>query len=176
MPENRFLTRLNAKFPQAIVKSDLEAVDPWIEVSPERIVPVCRFLREEPDLAFDLLNCITAIDYCEPDPKKAAKVDWEPHLSIVYHLSSIRHKHTLVIKATLPRWKDDAPGELPEIDSVAEIWKTANWHEREVYDLSGVRFLGHPDLARILLPEDWEGHPLRKDYTMPLEYHGIRGR
>jgi NADH-quinone oxidoreductase subunit C len=123
-----------------------------------------------------MLNCITAVDYFEPDPKKAGKTGWEPHLELVYHLSSITKKHTLVLKVMLPRWKDDVPGQLPEIDSVAQVWATADWHEREVYDLSGVYFVGHPNLVRILCPEDWVGHPLRKDYELPLEYHGIRGR
>ena len=68
------------------------------------------------------------------------------------------------------------PGRLPEVASLAGVWRTADWHEREVYDLSGVSFTGHPDLRRILCPEDWVGHPLRKDYEMPLEYHGIRGK
>ena len=71
--------------------------------------------------------------------------------------------------APLPRLRSEVP-------SVCSIWRTADWHEREVYDLSGVNFVGHPDLCRILCPEDWVGHPLRRDYEMPLEYHGIRGR
>ncbi len=81
-----------------------------------------------------------------------------------------------MLKVILPRWKDDEEGRLPEVPSVADIWRTADWHEREVYDLSGVNFTNHPSLHRILCPEDWVGHPLRKDYEMPLEYHGIRGR
>ncbi len=81
-----------------------------------------------------------------------------------------------MVKVILPRWKDNKAGELPEVASVTELWDTADWHEREVYDLSGINFIGHPDLRRILLSEDWEGHPLRKDYEFPLEYHGIRGR
>ena len=76
----------------------------------------------------------------------------------------------------LPRWKDDEEGQLPELPSVTSVWNTADWHEREVYDLCGVRFQDHPNLRRILCPEDWVGYPLRKDYEMPLEYHGIRGR
>ncbi len=85
-------------------------------------------------------------------------------------------RHRFVVKLILPRWKDNKPGELPEVPSVAGLWRTADWHEREVYDLSGVWFTGHPELTRILLAEDWVGHPLRKDYEYPLEYHGIRGR
>jgi NADH-quinone oxidoreductase subunit C len=176
MTENSLVTRLKSRFPQGIVATNLEAVDPWIEVRPEQLVAICQFLRDEPDLAFNLLNCITAVDYFEPDPKKAAKVSWQPHLEVVYHLSSIPKKHTLVLKVSLDRWQNNEPGRLPEVPSVAGVWKTANWHERETYDLSGVWFVGHPELHRILLPEDWEGHPLRKDYEMPLEYHGIRGR
>jgi NADH-quinone oxidoreductase subunit C len=94
----------------------------------------------------------------------------------VYHLWSFKGKVSLVLKVMLPRWQDDVPGQIPEVPSVSHIWPTADWHEREVYDLSGVRFVGHPSLRRILCPEDWVGHPLRKDYDMPLEYHGIRGR
>ena len=123
-----------------------------------------------------MCNCITAVDYLHTDPKKAAKAGWEPHIEVVYHISSIAKKHTLVVKTKVPRWKDDEEGELPEVPSVTGVWRTADWHEREVFDLSGVMFTGHPDLRRILCPEDWDGYPLRKDYEMPLEYHGIRGR
>jgi NADH-quinone oxidoreductase subunit C len=176
MAGEQFVQELRQQFGSHITGQNLEAIDPWIEVAPEGLIDVCRHLRDDPNLAFDMLNCITAVDYFEPDPKKAAKTGWEPHLELVYHLSSIRKKHTLVLKVMLPRWKDDQPGLLPEVPSVTDIWSTADWHEREVYDLSGVRFLGHPNLRRILCPEDWVGHPLRKDYEMPLEYHGIRGR
>jgi len=137
---------------------------------------VAKFLRDEPSLAFDYCNSVTAVDYFEPDPKKAAKVSWQPHIEVVYHLFSMNHKHNLVLKVMLPRWQGDLPGDLPEVPSVAGVWRTADWHERECYDLMGVRFIDHPNLRRILCPEDWEGHPLRKDYEMPLEYHGIRGR
>ncbi len=168
--------RLKKKFGDTISGDNLKAIDPWIEVRPDGLVQVCQFLKSEPDLQFDMLNCITGVDYFEPDPKKAAKAGFEPHLEVVYHLSSISKKHSLVLKVILPRWKNDVPGELPEAPTVSGVWRTADWHEREVYDLSGVNFVGHPDLRRILCPEDWEGYPLRKDYEMPLEYHGIRGR
>jgi NADH-quinone oxidoreductase subunit C len=170
------VSRLKDKFGDAISGANLEAIDPWIEVTPQGLPDVCRFLKEADDLQLNMLNCITAVDYFEPDPKKAAKTGWEPHLEIVYHLSSTTKKHSLVLKVMLPRWKNDQPGELPEVASVADLWRGADWHEREVYDLSGVWFTGHPDLRRILCPEDWEGYPLRKDYEMPLEYHGIRNR
>jgi len=171
-----FVDRLKQRFDDAITGTNLENIDPWIEVRPERLVEIAVYLRDEPDFAFDFLNCISGVDFLETDEKKAKKTEWEPHLAVVYHLSSIRHKHSLVLKVILPRWKDGIEGELPEVPSVADVWRTADWHEREVYDLIGVRFTDHPDLRRILCPEDWEGHPLRKDYEMPLEYHGIRGR
>ena len=167
---------LQNRFGPGVLGYSNESVDPWVELSPEVLLPVCQFLRDEPGLQFNLLNCITGVDYVHTDPKKAAKSSWQPHLEVVYHLSSLVHKRALVLKLKLARWKDDQPGQLPEVPSVSSIWKTALWHEREVYDLVGVWFHGHPDLRRILCPEDWLGHPLRKDYEMPLEYHGIRGR
>lgn len=176
MSGTSLVDRLKQEFGDKITGANLEALDPWIEVSPEGIVEVGRYLRDEPDLAFNYLNCISGVDYLHTDPKKAAKASWQPHLEVVYHLWSVVHRHSIVLKVMLPRWKDDQPGQLPEVASVAGIWSTANWHEREVYDLVGVRFTGHPDLRRILCPEDWVGYPLRKDYEMPLEYHGIRGR
>lgn len=176
MSGQAFVDRLKAGFGETITGANLTAIDPWIEVAPAGLVEVCRYLHDEPDLRFNMLNCITGVDYFEPDPKKAAKLDWQPHLEVVYHLWSLPHKTSLVLKVMLPRWKDDREGELPEVPSVSSVWRTADWHEREVYDLSGVMFTGHPDLRRILCPEDWEGYPLRKDYEMPLEYHGIRGR
>ncbi len=171
-----FFDRLKQQFGERITGANLQAIDPWIEVSPDGLVDVCSYLRDEPDLRFNLLNCISAVDYFEPDPKKAAKVEWQPHLEVVYHLWSLPHKTSLVVKVMLPRWKNDQPGQLPEVPTVSGVWRTADWHEREVYDLSGVEFTGHPDPRRILCPEDWVGYPLRKDYEMPLEYHGIRGR
>ena len=171
-----FVDQLKQKFGDKIAGANLDGIDPWIEVTPEGIVEVCRHLRDEPSLAFDYLSSVTAVDYFQPDEKKAAKVDWEPHLEVVYHLFSMQHKHSLVLKVFVPRWQEDEPGRLPEVPSVSSIWSTADWHEREVYDLLGVYFTDHPNLRRILCPEDWVGHPLRKDYEMPLEYHGIRGR
>jgi NADH-quinone oxidoreductase subunit C len=171
-----FLDQLKKKFGDKITGANFDAIDPWIEVSPDGLLEVCRYLRDDPKLRFNMLNCISGVDYFEADPKKAAKTGWEPHLEVVYHLWSLPNKTSLVLKVILPRWKDGVVGELPEVPSVSGLWGTADWHEREVYDLSGVYFTGHPNLRRILCPEDWVGHPLRKDYEMPLEYHGIRGR
>ena len=176
MSGQTFVDQLKQKFGDKIGGANLENIDPWVEVTEDGIVEVCTYLRDESSLAFDYLNSVTAVDYLHTDEKKAAKVDWEPHLEVVYHLFSMKHKHSLVLKVMLPRWKDGEEGKLPELASVAGVWSTADWHERELYDLLGVHFTGHPNLRRILCPEDWVGHPLRKDYEMPLEYHGIRGR
>ena len=176
MRGQNFLERLKQQFGDKITGANFEALDPWVEVAPEAIVEVGTYLRDQPDLRFDMLQLISGVDYFEPDPKKAGKTSWQPHTELVYHLWSVPHRVSLVLKVMLPRWKNDVSGELPEVPSVSNVWRTADWHEREVFDLSGVRFIGHPALRRILCPEDWVGHPLRKDYEMPLEYHGIRGR
>jgi NADH-quinone oxidoreductase subunit C len=167
---------LEEKFGPKIKSKKLDALDPFVEVEPGALLEVCGFLRHDPRLQFEILNCISGVDYLEPDPKKAPKAGFEPHLEVVYHLSSFTHRHRLVLKLILPRWKDNQPNQIPEVPSVTSIWKAANWHEREVYDLSGVWFIDHPELTRILTSDDWVGHPLRKDYEFPLEYHGIRGR
>lgn len=105
-------------------------------------------LLESTSFNFNYLFCITCID-------------WKTHLTMVYHLSSTTHRQTIVIKAKLDRTN-------PQIDTVSHIWKTANFHEREVYDLFGVVFNGHPDLRRLILTDDFEGYPLRKDYDDPV--------
>lgn len=106
---------------------------------------------------FDMLSCITGIDNGE----QAATME------VVYNLYSIPFNHHLMIKVVLPRDK-------PEIESVNHIWKTANWQEREIFDMYGIHFKNHPDLRRILMPADWEGHPLRKDYKHQEYYRGIK--
>ena len=176
MSSEPLVDRLKQRFGDKVAAGPPDAMDPWVEVAPDALVDVCLFLRDDAETRFDMLNCISGVDFLETDPKKAAKIDWDPHMEVVYHLSSIPRKCSFVLKVKLPRWQEDQPGKLPEVPTVSGVWNTANWHEREVYDLSGVRFVGHPDLRRILCPEDWVGHPLRKDYEMPQEYHGIRDR
>lgn len=174
MNATEIIDRLKQRFGDRILRSDTDCLDPWAEIAADSLHEICRFLRDDPDMRFDYLHCVSGVDYVEPDPKKAKKTDWEPHLELLYHLSSMQHRHWIVLRVVLPRWRDDVCGRLPEVSSVADLWPTANWHEREVYDLCGVAFAGHPDLRRILCPEDWAGHPLRKDYETPREYHGIR--
>jgi len=176
MTAAEIIAALEEKFGERIKAKKADAIDPSVTVDAQDLPEVCLVLRDDPRLRFELLNCVSGVDYFEPDAKKAPKAGFEPHTEVVYHLQSITHRHRFVIKVILPRWKGDKEGELPEVPSVVSIWGTADWHEREVYDLSGVWFTGHPDLRRILLAEDWVGHPLRKDYKYPLEYHGIRGR
>ncbi|TWT96022.1 NAD(P)H-quinone oxidoreductase subunit J [Botrimarina colliarenosi] len=171
------LSRLQAKFGDGVTapaprEKASPTSDPWLLVETPRLAEVARFLRNDPASVFDCLNSVTVVDYLPIDKKLAAAVG-EERLEVVYHLTSLSRRKRLTLKVVTPRSVD---GGLPEVPSVAGIWKTADWQECEAYDLSGVRFTGHPNLRRLLCPEDWEGHPLRKDYAMPLEYHGIRGR
>jgi NADH-quinone oxidoreductase subunit C len=118
-----------------------------LEIDPARIAAVCEFLKR--DQAFSRVSTVTAVD----------RYPGEPRFEVVYHLHSIQRNQRLRLKCRLG-------GENPEIDSVTPVWRGANWYEREVFDLFGIRFKGHPDLRRIMLPDDWEGHPLRKDYPV----------
>lgn len=170
-------TLLHETYGAPVTEVWANAPEPYVTVEPSRLVEVCTFLRDDPRLKFEILNDVSGVDYLEPDAKKAAKAGFEPHLEVVYHLSSFTFPgRRFTVKVILPRWKGDTPGELPEVPTVCGVWKTADWQEREVFDLVGVRFTDHPDLRRILLNDDWTGHPLRKDYEFPLEYHGIRCR
>jgi len=129
--------------------------DAWIEVDADRIADVAAFLKSGPGLEFDCLSNLTGVDY--PD---------KSYIQIVYNLMSYGLRHELTVKANADR-------ERPVCKSVVRVWPAADWLEREVYDLLGVDFTGHGDLRRILLPDDWVGHPLRKDYVEAPEYHGI---
>jgi NADH-quinone oxidoreductase subunit C len=159
---------------QVITGLKTAAKDPWIEVAPAAIAQVAEFLKDDQRLRFDYLMDLSAVDFHEPDPKLAPKFPYDSCVAVVYHLFSFPHRHRLTVKVKLPRWKNDSPGELPEVPSVSQVWGIADWHEREAYDLIGICFTGHPNLVRILCPDDWEGHPLRKDYAFPEEYHGVR--
>jgi NADH-quinone oxidoreductase subunit C len=119
----------------------------------DMIKDICFYLRDEPSLKMDHLSDLTAVDY------SAYPGDTGLRFEVVYNMISTVYRHRIRLKVRLP--EDD-----PRIDSVSSVWNTANWHERETYDLMGVRFDGHPDLRRILLPEEWVGHPLRKEYPL----------
>ena len=165
------------QFGDKVVK-DIQAdgLDGWIEVAADSIVDVGTFLRDHDQTRLEHLNDLCGVDYCEPDEKKAKKFDHEPHLEVVYQLSSLERGHRLRLKVKLERWQNGKSGQLPEVPSVSGVWGIADWHERECYDMFGIQFKDHPNLRRILCPEDWVGYPLRKDYEFPLEYHGVRGR
>ena len=122
-----------------------------IEVDRDRVVEVCRFLKGEP-CAFRMLSDVTCVDVVGGDGRGN-------RFRLAYHLFSLESGDRLRLRV----W---AAAEDPEVDTVTGVWRTADWHEREVYDMFGVVFRGHPDLSRILMPFDWEGHPLRRDYPL----------
>lgn len=175
MNASEIAAKLKDRFGTAITGEDLQALDPWVSVAPASLVEVALFCRDEPTLKLDYLKDLSAVDWLLEE-KKAKKLGIEPHLELIYHLFSFEHRHDFKLKVILDRWKAGTENELPEVPTVSQVWKVADWHEREAYDLMGIHFTGHPNLRRILCPEDWVGHPLRKDYEMPLEYHGIRCR
>lgn len=148
----------NSHLASAVVESTDQGKHPHVVVKPEAIVDVCKYLKEHELLKLTLLRCISAIDWPEKEM-----------IELSYDLLSIEHGLTFAVKVRLDRSD-------PQVASVSSIWPAADWHERETYDLMGVKFLDHPDLQRILLPEDWVGHPLRKDYVEPEEYHGITAK
>ena len=140
---------IKGKFPGEVAATGSFAGQTWAVLNRERLADICRFLKEDPDIKMDYLIDVTAVDHM---PR-------EPRFEVVYQLHSMKHGHRLRLK--VPVTEED-----PSVPSVAPVWRTANWHERETYDLLGIVFTGHPDLRRILMPDDWEGHPLRKDYPM----------
>ena len=141
------LRRLREVFGEALRATHAQCGDATAQVEAGRIVEILRFLRDEPGLEFDMLSDLTAVDY----------LGRAPRFEVVYHLYSVGRNQRVRIKAAVP--------ETPcQIDSVVDVWPVANWMEREVWDLYGIRFRNHPDLRRILLYEEFEGHPLRKDY------------
>lgn len=145
---------LRDRFADAIGEwSAPERGDASIRVAASSLRAVCAFLRDDPAMRFDFLRLISSVDSGEC-------------LSSVYHLYSYEHQHALCVRVDVDR-------ETPRIPSVAALWPAAEWHEREAYDMMGLIYEDHPELTRILLPEDWEGFPLRKDYTAPAEYHGL---
>ena len=128
-----------------------------IKLEPSSLLACCKFLCETEGLYFDQLSNVTGIDN---GPQANT-------MEVIYHVYSIPFNHSLALKVVLPR-------ENPEVDSLSGIWKSANWLEREVYDMFGIRFNNHPDLRRILMPNDWVGYPLRKDYQQEDIYHEVK--
>jgi NADH-quinone oxidoreductase subunit C len=147
---------------EIVIKAEETGAQPALVIPAGRIAEVCAFLHEHEATYFDFLSCLTALDNGPA----------EGTMEVIYHLYSIPYEHHLVLKLSVPRNAEGEP--LPEVPTVSGVWRTADWHEREAYDLVGIRFAGHPDLRRILCAADWVGHPLRKDYRQQETYHGIK--
>jgi NADH-quinone oxidoreductase subunit C len=147
LKEHATAAALEAFDANAVVTARFDRDELTVEIVPEKIVSVCGFLKY--DQGFVRLSTVTGVDWYPA----------EPRFEVVYHLHSLDRNERLRLKCRLP-------GGDPEIDSVTEVWRGANWFERETFDLFGVRFRNHPDLRRIMLPDNWEGHPLRKDSSI----------
>lgn len=144
---------LSNKFPQSQLVFEEINPEPIIRVPVEIMTKIAQELRDNPQLNFTSLMCLSGLETAE-------------EFQVVYNLYSMKHNHKCHLRCGTS--KDD-----PEIPSVSAVWRTAEWHEREAYDMFGIRFSNHPDLRRILCPDDWEGFPLRKDYVPQTEWHGI---
>ncbi len=156
MTAEEIYNQLKEKFAGSILVFNGEALEPAVKVDAKNLFEIASHLKNESKLNFDSLMCLSGIDYGA-----------ENNLGVIYSLTSMKLKHKITIRVELPR-------ENPQVDSVESLWRTADWHEREAYDLFGIRFNNHPDLRRILCPDDWEGFPLRKDYIVQEYYHGTR--
>ncbi len=160
---NEIKDLLTDKFGQGVISAiEPMGLQPALLIDPELIVQVCEELRDNNKTWFDFLSCLSGVDH-GPEKNK---------FEIVYHLASIPHKLQLVLKTI--KEHDRNSETLPSFHTVSGVWRTAEWHEREAFDLLGIHIEGHPDLRRILLPDDWEGYPLRKDYLAAEEYKGIK--
>jgi NADH-quinone oxidoreductase subunit C len=157
MNAQEIVAALRGRFGEKILDAFEEDKHPRVHVEAADAREVLQFLRREPSLKMDWLRCLSGVDYVG-----------EGRMAVVYDLWSFEHRHVLAVKVFCSR-------EEARVPSVVDLWAAANWHEREAFDLFGIVFDGHPDLRRILCADDWVGHPLRKDYVFPREYHGIPG-
>ncbi len=154
MNQDQILEKLSSEFDEDVIKDSLEFRDQLtVTVAAEKILDVCRYLKLEPYLAFDLLSFVGGVD----------RYPASPRFEVVYQLMSTRHNHRFRIRALL----EEIEGQTASIDSVTSLWVTADWHERETAEFFGITFNNHPDLRKLLLPEEWTVFPLRKDF--PLE-------
>ncbi len=142
--------KIKEAFPEEIADVSQFRDQVSVHLRKDRILDICRYLHDAPEMDFDYLVDLCGVDYLG---KKT------PRFEVVYHLYSMAQKHFIRLRAQVPE-------EDPAVSSVVAVWKGADWHERECFDMMGIRFEGHPDLRRILLPEDWVGYPLRKDYPV----------
>jgi NADH-quinone oxidoreductase subunit C len=146
---------LEVKFPGIVIQPEEQHND-YIQIQSEQWKEIAQFIKNDPALKFDSCQCITGLD-----------LGIEEGLEVRYNFHSMILKHKIEIRIAVERKK-------PFVPSVEQIWRTADWFEREVYDMYGIRFKGHRDLRRMLLPEDWKGWPLRKDYKTPNIYNGMK--
>jgi NADH-quinone oxidoreductase subunit C len=153
MEADQIAKMIEAQFPDQVLGTMSHAGQVGVMLKKERVQEICRFLHDDASLRMDHLADLTAVDY------SAYPADQGPRFEVVYNLISTTFRHRIRLKVRVPE-------EDPRIDTVTTVWHTAGWHERETYDLMGIIFNGHPDLRRILLPEDWVGHPLRKEYPL----------
>lgn len=162
LPREQIFAIVQEEFGELVAEAQTGVREPHIVLDParanegDRFVKLMEFCRDDPRLSFDLLSVVSGVDY----PDRGV-------IEVLYFLDSTVHNHWLPVKVPLPR-------DEPQIPSVENIWRTADWHERETWDLLGVVFRGHHNLVRILCAEDWVGHPLRKDYVTPDTYHGMK--
>jgi NADH-quinone oxidoreductase subunit C len=155
MQAQEIFNKLQEQFGEGVIGlTDAPPSDAFITVKGEKILDIAQFLRDYDDFDFDYLVNLSGMDYGD-------------NLGVVYHFYSMKKKHRIVLKVLLP--KDN-----PIVPTLEMLWRAADWHEREAWDLYGIKFEGHHNLIRILNPYDWEGFPLRKDYVTPEEYHGMR--
>lgn len=157
MSFEEIIDRIIKQMGEIVLSQNAESSPPSIEISVDNLLPCFQFLYKDEQLYFDMLSCITGLDN---------GVEAET-MEVIYNLYSIPFDHHLMVKVTIPRAK-------PIVPTVSSIWKTADWLERETYDMFGINFTDHPDLRRILLPADWEGFPLRKDYEEQEVYRGVK--
>jgi NADH-quinone oxidoreductase subunit C len=150
MSDTNIIDKVKASFADAVIETHNFRGDQTVTVKKESLMEIIKFLRDDPDLVFNFLMDITAVDYLE---RKSVRFE------VVYHLYSLQFNYRVRIKA--PVGEEDC-----KIDTVAPLYKTANWYEREIWDMYGIKFNDHPNLTRILLYEGFKGHPLRKDYPI----------
>ena len=156
----RLVDLLKNQFALAVLETHAQHGDETVVLDPNSWHEVCRYLRDAPPAQMNMLTDLTAVDYPERDPR----------FEVVAHLYSLQHGHRLRLKTRV----GDRTGEDVRVDSISDLWGSANWMERECYDMFGVRFTGHPDLRRILLGDDWEGHPLLKSYAVDTPHPPYR--
>ena len=148
------LQRVQEKFSPEVINTHAFRGDETAIIRPSALRAVAKFLKETPELDFNFLMDLTAVDYLN---FAGGQIKKEPRFEVVYHFYSVKHNHRIRLKVPVDQ-KDQ------EIDTLSDLWPSANWYEREVWDMFGIRFRGHPNLKRILMYEEFQGHPLRKDY------------